>query len=167
MADITRLEHIDFSNTFISVLIILAAILAITKIVVEFSKLIGKPVKWVKIQNKGIETTEKLVKKHEEFESSFKQLEQKVDSMTDIVVNVQIRQMRTTILDMASAISENNRWYSVEQLTRAVKDYDEYERVLKANGLENGEVEDSIKVIKNALKAKRENMPKTEVTSCH
>ena len=62
--------------------------------------------------------------------------------------------MRYEILDMAIAISEANRWYSVEQIKHALKVYDEYEEFLVKHGKTNGEIEMSIEVIKNAYKEK-------------
>lgn len=183
MGDILRLETFDFKTFFASlitvvvgIMILLVAITAIVKVIGEASKWFGKPFKWVKAQNKETEKVDIIAKKYEELEvqlqklrddSAFQDkvievrmddLSDKLKSLTDIVIADRVDRMRYEILDMASAISEQNRWYSMEQLRHTLKVYDEYEKFLNEHGMENGEVDLSIGIIQQAYQDKYKAM---------
>lgn len=183
MGDILRLETFDFKTFFASlitvvvgIMILLVAITAIVKVIGEASKWFGKPFKWVKAQNKETEKVDIIAKKHEELEVQMQKLRDdsifqdhvlevrmddlssKVESLTAIVIADRVDRMRYEILDMASAISEQNRWYSMEQLRHTLKVYDEYEKFLNEHGMENGEVDLSIGIIQQAYQDKYKAM---------
>lgn len=160
MTDILRLENLDFHTVFFGIFIIMASIIAIYKLIGEFSKMVGKPVKWVKDQDKGLKEMLELERRQKDMETSLKDLQDKLTQLTEIVVDDRIDRMRYEILDMASAISEAKRWYSVEQLEHAIQTYDEYEKFLKAHGKTNGAVDISIEIIKTAYAEKYKGMKK-------
>ena len=52
MGDLTSLFKLDFPTVIIGVFIILSACIAVYEIIGKFSKIIGKPVKWVRDKEK-------------------------------------------------------------------------------------------------------------------
>jgi len=152
MAQFRELFVSDGFHTFAYTLFLwMAAIVFIYELIAKISKMIGKPLKWVRQQDEEAKRFESVVKKQDEIET-------KLNALTEIVLDDRIDRMRYEILDMASAIAESKRWYSVEQIKHTLKIYDEYEKVLEENGRQNGEVEVSIEVIKKAYKDKYDRM---------
>ncbi len=153
MTDILRIGEVSITNIFVGVCVIIVGFNALAKIIGDFSKTIGKPVKWVKSSSKI-----------EDIEKQYNTIRTDLESLKEMVVDDRIDRMRYEILDMASAISENNRWYSVEQLRHALRVYDVYEKFLEENNRQNGEVEISIKIIKKAYQDKYRGMGDEEDT---
>jgi len=159
------LETFNFHTFVYSFFLLLASIIFVVETIKKICSIFGIKFK------KNIEQ-EKLSKKVEEIDTlkediieiknqsikHDKALEQQLNDLTKLVVDDRIDRMRYEILDMASAISESKRWYSVEQLKHTLKIYDEYEKFLKEHGLENGEVDISIQVIRQAYKSKYSGM---------
>lgn len=183
MGDILRLESFDFGGfmsamgvVIIGVLVLAAALLAGTKIVGELSKVVGRPVKWVKNQNQETEKVEALQKavldiqtqmlglKTEyatiivEIKNQLGDLKTQISEMDRDNAEQRADQYRNEILAVASAISRKDQWYTVEQVKHALKSYDRYEALLKRKNLENGEVDLSIKVIQQAYESKYKGM---------
>ena len=169
MTDILRLSDLNINSVILGLFVIMAAVVACTKIIGEFSLIIKHPVKWVKkreavakkvdeLEKQMLDNRAKSIEHDEKLEVKIEALTEKLADLTDIVVDDRIERMRYEILDMASAISEANRWYSVEQIKHALKVYDEYEEFLVKHGKTNGEIEMSIEVIKNAYREKYTGM---------
>ena len=69
--------------------------------------------------------------------------------VSDTLVQVQIQNMRNTILDFSSSCA-NGRVYTKEQFNYVRKLYTQYEDVIKKRGLTNDEVEISMSIINKA-----------------
>ncbi len=169
MNDILKLSDLNINSVILGVFIIMAASVGAIKIIGEFSLIIKRPVKWVRkreavakkveeLETEFIKARSKSIEHDEKLEAKIEALNEKLADLTDIVVDDRIERMRYEILDMASAISEANRWYSVEQIKHALKVYDEYESFLVKHGKTNGEIEMSIEVIKKAYREKYAGM---------
>ena len=103
--------------------------------------------------DKNKEELDKFIGKQEEFNEGIKSdLTDMHDTMKDVsdtLVQVQIQNMRNTILDFSSSCA-NGRVYTKEQFNYVRKLYTQYEDVIKKRGLTNDEVEISMSIINKA-----------------
>ena len=164
---IKELQGLDFFGWMCTAFMILAAVLAGAKLIGEFSKLIGKPVKWVKKKEEDhklltltAQNLNKLQTRYDNFEveviKADKEIREDIDSLTKIFVDKQLDDMRYEILDFASAISLG-RNYTKEQYIHTIKITDKYHKIITERGLENGEAEISTKLIKDSYEEKLKN----------
>ena len=65
-----------------------------------------------------------------------------------MVLEKEIGDLRWTILDFSSALS-NGRKYNGEAFKHIFSVYEKYEKILDENGMENGLVEESMKYIRD------------------
>lgn len=174
MTQIEQLAQVDIIGWCVTALLIMTALAAAFKIIEEFSKVIGKPVKWIKGNNDDHEaittlqtklsdhiaeatiTVEDLRKKDDCFKKEMEKLDNSIDRLTNMFVDKQIADMRFDIVDVASAITLGRK-YSVEQLTHVIRIYDDYERILKERKMTNGQVDMSIEVIKGEYRRLTQN----------
>ena len=93
-----------------------------------------------------------IAKRHEEdtemFLKQFEAISTCLDKNTKDTTQILIESKRNAIIDFASACA-NERPYTREQFHRIFKTYEEYESLIEENGLTNGEVEISIKIIRD------------------
>lgn len=66
------------------------------------------------------------------------------------VVKLRIESMRSEIIAFASRVSNGNCLVTREEFNRIFRLYDEYERILEENGMENGEIDINYQIIKRA-----------------
>lgn len=67
-----------------------------------------------------------------------------------LIVSLLIESKRTAIINFASKASDEKSMLTREEFKRIFKTYDEYEDLIEKNGLTNGEVEISIRIIREA-----------------
>lgn len=171
MNNIENLSQVNWYTLFIALFVIAFAFVSIVELVEKISVIIGKPVKWMKQRNgdhilltKMVEEFNNLKEKDEEDYKKIEEeiielkqnkqkennrIEKKIDDLAELLKDKSLEDSRWHILDMASAIG-TGRIYSTEQLSRALKTYDEYEKLIRSMGKTNGEVEISIEIIKKA-----------------
>lgn len=156
------LEGFNFHTFVYSLFLLLASLIFIYETVKKVCSIFGIKFKYVEDKDRQAQEIEGLKIKLTEIEKESinhdKALEKQLNDLTKIVIDDRIDRMRYEILDMASAISESKRWYSVEQLKHTLKIYDEYEKFLKDHNMENGEVDISIQVIQQAYRSKYSGM---------
>lgn len=145
----TNLSHIDFSLFLLSAFIIISSIIFACEIIEKFSKLIGRPVKWVQNNEKDhyllTENTREL-----------NELKEDVKKLTDMFIDKQIDDMRYEILHFASALSGGGE-FSKEPFDHILKTYQKYEKILEENHMSNGQVQMSMEVINDIYKEKLKN----------
>lgn len=145
----TNLSHIDFSLFLLSAFIIISNIIFACEIIEKFSKLIGRPVKWVQNNEKDhlllTENTREL-----------NELKGDVKKLTDMFIDKQIDDMRYEILHFASALSGGGE-FSKEPFDHILKTYQKYEKILEENHMSNGQVQMSMEVINDIYKEKLKN----------
>ena len=105
---------------------------------------------WMSWVNERAEVYDASVKELTEFKST---LEVTKELTLDLYINVN----RNRIIDFASKVVNENVIVSREEFNRIFKIYDEYEEILKKYGKTNGEVEVSIRIIRDAYKAHTRN----------
>lgn len=165
MGTVEQAAQVDFITFGLTALLIMAGVVGAIKIVEEFSKIIKKPVWWIKKKDEDHQAIFALKKQLDEhleesdakisqlsgadveIKQNIAQLNSDVSKLTDMFVNKQISDMRFDIVDVASAITLG-RQYSVEQLAHVLRIYDDYMKILRESGLTNGQVDMSIEVVK-------------------
>ena len=167
MGDLTSLFKLDFPTVIIGVFIILSACIAVYEIIGKFSKIIGKPVKWVRDKEKDHELLIQTSKELKDLEEHHKKdvsesikhdekIEKNLEVLTSMVLDKAIDDYRYEILDFCSALS-NGRKYNRESFNHIFSVYEKYEKILKENNMENGLVEESIKFIREKYNEKLKN----------
>lgn len=167
MNDIKALLTLDWAAVILGIFIIMSGGIAIVTIIGKFSEIIGKPVKWVRNKQqdhellmKTIQDLKELHDKHEEDTKESikhdKAIENKLETLTDLFVNWEISSMRWEINNFATKISENKPC-NKDCFQHCFKTYEAYEDILKERHLTNGEVEISMKIIRDAYQRKMQN----------
>lgn len=164
MEIITELFKLDFSSLIVGFFIILSSVIAIYEIIGKFSKIIGKPVKWVRQKENDhllllqtIENVDVLQKEHEE---SVKQsirhdemIRSDLKNLTGIFVEKQINDYRWEIINFSNRVA-NGEACNKDSYRHCFSTYEKYENLLDENGMENGEVEISMEIINESYKQK-------------
>lgn len=161
---ILELTKIDFSNTLMSVLVILIGIKALASVFEWFINKLGIETKWIRQKREEhellIQTSQNLAslqEKHEkDIESSDRRDEEIVSDikkLTQMFVDKEIDDMRWEINNFANKVSEGKPC-NKDSFKHCIHMYEKYERILEDNGLENGEVEISMELINEAYKEK-------------
>ena len=96
--------------------------------------------KWMSSVNESID----------EIHCWMKDMSQKIDRNNEDTLAIRIENMRSTIIDFASYVSDGERPVTKEQFARVFKMYKEYENIITQNGLTNGEVDIAIRIVKDA-----------------
>ena len=164
MDAITELFKQDFSSTILGIFIIMSGIIAVYEIVCRFSSILGKPIGVIK-QRKAdheliISTVKELKDLQEQHEESVEQsirhddmINNKLNKLTSIIMEKSIEDFRWEILDFSSVLS-SGRKYNLEAYNHIFNIYEKYENILRANDMENGLVEESIKFIREKYNEK-------------
>ena len=77
-------------------------------------------------------------------------IEQVVNCNTDLTLDLYITVKRNRIIDFASRVANPNAYVSKEEFKQIFKIYDEYERTIQQHNLTNGEVDISMRIIRDA-----------------
>lgn len=167
MDEFQLLLELDIVALIFGIFIIMSSVIAIVSIIGKFSEVIGKPVKWVRNKQKDHElivenenAIQELSKRHEEDTKESikhdKAIEDKLEKLTDMFIKKQISDMRWEINNFATKISED-RPCNKDCFQHCFKTYEAYEDILKERKLTNGEVEISMKIIREAYQDKMKN----------
>lgn len=87
----------------------------------------------------------------------FDGVESKIEKNSVVITKLLINTERREIIDFALYVSDETKPVTREQFTRIFKLYDEYEEIIKENGLTNGEVDISYNIIKEAYEHHMKN----------
>ena len=164
MGEITNAFELDLPTIIIGIFVILSAIIAVYEIIGKCSKIIGKPVKWVREKDNDhkllINTANGLKELQEKHENSVSQsirhdkiIREDLEKLTKLFVEKEINDMRWEIINVADKIS-NGKYISKECCVHCIHTYEKYERIIEEEGLTNGEVEISMQIINDYYKQK-------------
>lgn len=109
---------------------------------------------WMKEVNQHIVESEERRKKQDELMSA---LNDKLDKNNADTLSLLIDSKRNAIIDFASKVIDENFPVTREQFHRIFKIYEEYEDIIKNNGLTNGEVDIAIRIIREAYEKHMRN----------
>lgn len=101
---------------------------------------IAKRDKWMQGINSSIE----------EIHQWMQEMNEKMDKNNAETLKIRIENMRSTIIDFASYVSKEKNPVTREQFNRVFKIYEEYESIIEANGLTNGEVDIAIHIVRES-----------------
>lgn len=96
-------------------------------------------------------------KKEHTYDTELSKLSKLLDKVNKTVVDIQIDNKRSQIIDFASIVSDETIPVTREQFNRILKMYDAYEKILEDNGLTNGEIEIAHSIIVKAYKKHMEH----------
>lgn len=164
MEIITELFKQDFPSLIIGFFVILSSIIAIYEIIGKFSKIIGRPVKWVREKENDHDLLMQTIKKvdvlQEEHKESVKQsirhdemIRKDLKNLTSIFVEKQINDYRWEIINFSNRVA-NGELCNKDSYRHCFATYKKYEKLLDENGMKNGEVEISMEIINESYKQK-------------
>lgn len=84
------------------------------------------------------------------YDAGLIELEEKVKENNSIALSLLIDNKRDTIIDFASKVVDEKYPATKEQFNRVFKIHEEYEEIIEANELTNGEVDIAIRIIKES-----------------
>lgn len=164
MNEIIELTKINFSSVFIAVFVILIGVKAVVSVFEWIIDKLGLETKWMRNQREEhellIQTSQGLIELQEHHKKDMERSNQRdeeisndIKKLTQMFVDKEIDDMRWSINSFATNVSEGKPC-NKDSFTHCIHVYEKYEKILKENGLENGEVEISMEIINDAYKQK-------------
>ncbi len=164
MESILELFNQNISSIILGMYIIMSGIIAMVEIIGKFSEIVGKPVTWVSNKNKDhellIQTVNKLTALQEKQEKDVREsdrhdeeMRSDIKKLTDMFIDKEINDMRWEINNFATKVSEGKPC-NKDSYKHCIHTWEKYEKLLEENGLENGEVEISMNVIRESYQQK-------------
>lgn len=164
MDEIFELTKINFSYVLISVFVILIGIKAIVSIFEWVIDKLGLETKWMRTRREEHEllmkTSQNLITLQEQHEKDVERSDRRdeeiandIKNLTRMFVDKEIDDMRWEINNFATKVSEGKPC-NKDSFTHCIRIYEKYEKILKENGMENGEVEISMELINEVYKQK-------------
>ena len=167
MESIKTLTAIDYSSLIIASFSVLIGIKAIVSLFEWFFDKLGIETKWMRKKREEhdllMKTSKGLIelqKKHEEdikrSDLHDEEIRQDIKNLTDMFIQKEIFDMRWEINNFANKIADGKRC-NKDSYQHCIKTHERYERILRDNKLENGEVEISMELINESYKEKLKN----------
>lgn len=97
---------------------------------------------WIKMVNS----------KFDQYDASMAELDRKLDKNNSDTLSILVDNKRNAIISFASMVIDETKPVTKEQFNRIFKLYEEYEAIISANGMTNGEVDIAIRIIREAYK---------------
>lgn len=88
--------------------------------------------------------------KLEQYDASMAELDRKLDKNNSDTLSILVDNKRNAIISFASMVIDETKPVTKEQFNRIFKLYEEYETIINANGMTNGEVDIAIRIIREA-----------------
>ena len=101
----------------------------------------------IKMRDEWIKTVNS---KLDQYDASMAELDRKLDKNNSDTLSILIDSKRNSIISFASLVIDESKPVTKEQFNRIFKLYEEYESIIKANGMTNGEVDIAIRIIREA-----------------
>lgn len=167
MDNVQKITDINWLYVFGAILLAIIVFCFVADAIVKFYGYIKKPMDWKKRDNEDHDTiaaiteTLKALKEQQDTDraQSIKhdnQIKEDLESLSNMVFDKNIEDMRWRILDFSSAIS-NGRKFNRESYDFVLKTYDQYEELLKKRNMTNGLVDETVKYIKNNYQERLKN----------
>jgi hypothetical protein len=91
------------------------------------------------------------------YDTELSKLTSMLDKVNKTVIDIQIDNKRSQIINFASMVSDESIPVTREQFNRILKMYDAYEKILADNGMTNGEIDIAHSIIVKAYKKHMEH----------
>lgn len=88
--------------------------------------------------------------KLDQHDASMAELDRKLDKNNSDTLSILVDNKRNAIISFASMVIDETKPVTKEQFNRIFKLYEEYEAIISANGMTNGEVDIAIRIIREA-----------------
>ena len=158
------LIKVDFTSIFISVFVILSGFKGVVALLEWVSDKFGIEMRFIRKERERYELLISTVHNMSELQEQQKQmainftrcdneLKSELKDLTNMFIDERVDRLRYEILSFASSLSRGND-FSMEQFAHVFKLYDKYEKILEENGMTNGQVVDSMDVIREYYKTK-------------
>lgn len=108
----------------------------------------------IKMRDEWIKTVNS---KLDQYDASMAELDRKLDKNNSDTLSILIDSKRNSIISFASLVIDESKPVTKEQFNRIFKLYEEYESIIKANGMTNGEVDIAIRIIREAYESHLSN----------
>lgn len=108
----------------------------------------------IKMRDEWIKTVNSKLDK---YDASMEELDRKLDKNNSDTLSILIDSKRNSIISFASLVIDESKPVTKEQFNRIFKLYEEYESIIKANGMTNGEVDIAIRIIREAYESHLRN----------
>lgn len=108
----------------------------------------------IKMRDEWIKTVNS---KLDQYDASMEELDRKLDKNNSDTLSILIDSKRNSIISFASLVIDESKPVTKEQFNRIFKLYEEYESIIKANGMTNGEVDIAIRIIREAYESHLRN----------
>lgn len=108
----------------------------------------------IKMRDEWIKTVNS---KLDQYDASMAELDRKLDKNNSDTLSILIDSKRNSIISFASLVIDESKPVTKEQFNRIFKLYEEYESIIKANGMTNGEVDIAIRIIREAYESHLRN----------
>ena len=149
-----------FNQNYISVILAVFLLLfAIKEIIDLISYFIKKgSIKTCFVQDKeNVEKRLITLEEHDKWQyNEISKISKGIDDIKDTLLEDNIEKKRKSILDFCSSLSNEQKQNS-EAFNDIFRTYADYEQILKDNGMENGQAEESMKFIREKYQEKLHN----------
>lgn len=108
----------------------------------------------IKLRDEWIENVNHSLQENDKW---IKELDKKLDKNNADTLSLLIDSKRNTIINFAAKVIDKNCMVTREQFNRVFKLYAEYEEIIEANGLTNGEVDIAYRIIKESYETHMRN----------
>ena len=108
----------------------------------------------IKLRDEWIENVNHSLQENDKW---IKELDKKLDKNNADTLSLLIDSKRNTIINFAEKVIDNNCMVTREKFNRVFKLYAEYEEIIEANGLTNGEVDIAYRIIKESYETHMRN----------
>ena len=155
---------IDLKTLIISLIAIIAIVVTMYALVKKFQEIVGIETKGMRERRKMHENLESLKSDLDEMKSdrehdreqmeAYNQrisdvqttLMAAIDKLSSTIARKELEDMRWNIIDFGNSIRVG-RTYDQEAYTHVIEIHDEYEKLIKENGMENGRVTTAMRII--------------------
>ena len=95
--------------------------------------------------------------KLDQYDANISELGKKLDKNNSDTLSILIDNKRNSIISFASMVIDEKKPVTMEQFNRIFKIYEEYEGIIQANEMTNGEVDIAIRIIREAYETHMRN----------
>lgn len=109
---------------------------------------------WMRKVDSHITDSEERIEKQD---TLMRELNEKLDKNNDVTLSILIENKRSSIIDFASKVINENYPVTREQFNRIFKIYKEYEEIIKEHNMTNGETNIAIHIIQESYEQHMKN----------
>lgn len=146
----------NYISVILAVFLLLFAIKEIIDLISYFKKK-GRIKTGFEQDKENVENRLMTLEKHDNWQyNEISKISKGIDDIKDTLLEDNIEKKRKSILDFCSSLSNEQKQNS-EAFNDIFRTYADYEQILKDNGMENGQAEESMKFIREKYQEKLHN----------